>query len=346
MKRKHFLGSLLGSPLLTKATMLPDYIQKSPDTDDPVWRIPPYLKPGDTIGITCPAGFMTLEEIQPALTVMKSWGFNMRIGKTVGLRNFTFGGTDAERLSDLQQMLDDSTIQAIMCARGGYGCVRIIDQLNWKKFEEKPKWIIGFSDITVLHAQLNHQYHIASIHSKMCNSFPDHPEQLEKGQWESILSIQTALTGHAIDYPVVYDGSNRPGSGRGILAGGNCKTIESLAGSASDLRTDGMILFLEDEGEYLYSIDRMFYNLKRSGKLGKLSGLLIGGFRVKPDDPGEEFGRCIYNIVMDQVAEYDYPVCFNFPVGHQKVNYALKCGVKHELHITEDRVLFREASKA
>ena len=148
---------------------------------------------------------MTQAEIQPAVQTMKSWGFNLRIGKTVGLRNFTFGGTDAERLADLQQMLDDPSIQAIMCARGGYGCVRIIDQLDWQKFAEKPKWIIGFSDITVLHAQLNHRYHIASIHSKMCNSFPDHPEQVEKGQWESILSIRTALTGHPVEYPVVYD---------------------------------------------------------------------------------------------------------------------------------------------
>ena len=342
MKRKHFLGSLLGSPMLAAVTSLPDYDQKPKNIGDPAWRIPPYLKPGDTIGITCPAGFMTLDRNSAGDDTIKSWGYNLRIGKTVGLRDFTLGGTDAERLNDLQQMLDDPAIQAIMCARGGYGCVRIIDQIDWRKFEEKPKWIIGFSDITVLHAQLNHQFHIASIHSKMCNSFPEHPEQAEKGQWESILSIQTALSGRAIGYPVVYDASNRRGSGQGILAGGNCKTIESLAGSASDLRTDGMILFLEDVGEYLYSVDRMFYNLKRSGKLANLNGLLIGGFRVKPDDPGDEFGRSVYNIVMDQVANYRYPVCFNFPVGHQKVNYALKCGVKHELHITEDRVLFRE----
>src|SRR5450432_4572811 len=154
MKRKRFLEFLMGSPLLAVATLQSDPGLKKGIPGDLPWRIPPYLKPGDTIGITCPAGFMTLEEIQPALTVMKSWRFNMRIGKTVGLRNFTFGGTDAERLSDFQQMLDDSTIQAIMCARGGYGCVRIIDQIDWKKFEEKPKWIIGFSDITVLHAQL------------------------------------------------------------------------------------------------------------------------------------------------------------------------------------------------
>jgi muramoyltetrapeptide carboxypeptidase len=343
MKRKSFLGSLLGSPLLAVARFQPGYSPKSAFPDDPVWRIPSYLKPGDTIGITCPAGYMTMAEIQPAVQVMKSWGFNLRIGKTVGLRDFTFGGTDLERLADLQQMLDDPSTQAIMCARGGYGCVRIVDQLNWQKFTEKPKWIIGFSDITVLHAQLNHHYHIASIHSKMCNSFPEHPEQAEKGQWESILSIQTALTGQAVKYPVVYDSSNRRGIGQGILAGGNCKTIESLAGSASDLRTDGMILFLEDAGEYLYSIDRMFYNLNRSGKLANLSGLLIGGFKAKPDDPGDEFGKSVYNIVLEQVASYNYPVCFNFPVGHQKLNYALKCGIRHELHITEDRVVFKEA---
>jgi muramoyltetrapeptide carboxypeptidase len=342
MKRKRFLGSLLASPLLAVATFRTDEGPVKGNPDQPAWRLPPYLKPGDTIGITCPAGFMTLAEIQPAVQVFKSWGFNLRIGKTVGEREFTFGGTDAGRLYDLQQMLDDPSIQAIMCARGGYGCVRIIDQLDFRKFAEKPKWIIGFSDITVIHAQLNHHYHIASIHSKMCNSFPEHPEQAEKGQWESILSIQAALTGRPIEYPVIYDPANRPGLGQGILAGGNLKTIESLAGTASDLRTDGMFLFLEDAGEYLYSIDRMFYNLKRTGKLENLNGLLIGAFRVKPDDPGDEFGKSVYNIVMEQVAGYKYPVCFNFPAGHQKLNYALKCGVKHELNITTDRVIFKE----
>jgi muramoyltetrapeptide carboxypeptidase len=292
------------------------------------WRIPPYLKPGNTVGITCPAGFMTLAELQPAIDTIKSWGFNIRLGKTVGARDFIFGGTDAERLADMQMMLDDPGIQAIMCARGGYGSVRIIDQLDFRKFTENPKWIIGFSDITVFHAELNHHFHIASIHSKMCNSFPDHPEQAEKAQWESILSIQQALTGKPVEYPVIYDPANRAGSGHGILAGGNLKTIESLAGSASDLQTDGTILFLEDVGEYLYSIDRMFYHLKRTGKLENLNGLLIGAFRVKPDDPGDEFGKSIYNIVLDQVSAYKYPVCFNFPVGHVKTNFALKCGVR------------------
>src|SRR5450432_4551317 len=180
MKRKHFLGSLLGSPLLAASTF--DSVSRfNPGaSQDSSFQIPPYLKPGSTIGITCPAGYMTLAEIQPAVQVLKSWGFNLRIGSTVGERDFGFGGTDAERISDMQQMLDDPSIQAIMCARGGYGIVRIIDQLDFRKFVEKPKWIIGFSDITVIHAHLNHNYRIASIHSKMCNSFPEHPELAEK----------------------------------------------------------------------------------------------------------------------------------------------------------------------
>jgi muramoyltetrapeptide carboxypeptidase len=342
MKRKRFLGSLLTGPLLVATAFSKESEQEKRISDELPWRIPPYLKTGDTIGITCPAGFMTLAELQPAIKVIRNWGFNLRIGRTVGERDFIFGGTDAERSADLQQMLDDSNIQAIMCARGGYGCVHIIDLLDFKKFNEKPKWIIGFSDITVIHAHLSHHFHIASIHSKMCNSFPENPAQMEKGQWDSILSIQYALTNKTIEYPVVYDPANRSGTGRGVLAGGNLKTIETLAGSASDLLTEGTILFLEDVGEYLYSIDRMFYNLKRTGKLDKLNGLLIGAFRVKPDDPGDEFGRSIYNIVQQQVAEYKYPVCFNFPVGHQKINYALKCGVVHELKIGDGSVRFGE----
>ena len=175
MKRKRFLGSLLATPLLAVA----DFHSES-EVDKKIiealpWRIPPYLKAGDTIGITCPAGYMTADEIRPALRTMEDWGFRMRLGKTVGKRDFTFGGTDAERLADMQQMLDDPSIQAIMCARGGYGFVHIIDRLDFRRFADKPKWIIGFSDVTVLHAHLNHNYQVASIHSKMCNSFPEFP---------------------------------------------------------------------------------------------------------------------------------------------------------------------------
>jgi len=342
MKRKRFLGTLMGSPLLAVTGIPEANSPKSPSLNEADWRIPPYLKSGDTIGITCPGGYMTAEEIKPALRTMEDWGFRMRVGKTVGERDFTFGGKDAERLADLQQMLDDPSVKAIMCARGGYGCVRIIDQLDFRKFVERPKWIIGFSDVTVIHAHLNHHYRVASIHSKMCNSFPEHPELAENGQWESILSIRSALTGKPIEYPVLYDPGNRQGIAKGILAGGNLKTIENLSGTTSDLLTDGTILFLEDTGEYLYNIDRMFYNLKRSGKLANLSGLLIGAFRVKADDPGDEFGRSIYNIVQEHVSAYRYPVCFNFPVGHQKTNYAVKCGVRYELNISLNSVIFRE----
>jgi muramoyltetrapeptide carboxypeptidase len=342
MKRKQFVGSLLGSPLLLKTDFGQESVKTNFSGAETTFRIPSYLKAGDTIGITCPAGFITAAELEPAVQTLKSWGFNIRIGNTVGARDFGFGGTDMERRNDFQQMLDDSSIQAILCARGGYGFVRIIDDLNFSKFVSKPKWILGFSDVTVLHAHLNHHFRIASVHSKMCNSFPDHPETIEKAQWESILSIKTALTGGPITYPILWDNSNKIGKGTGILAGGNLKTIETLAGTTSDLKTDGAILFLEDTGEYLYSIDRMFYNLKRTGKLDNLRGLLIGEFKIKPDDPGEEFGKSVYNIVLDQVKGFDYPVCFNFPVGHQKINYALKCGQRYELNIQPGTVIFKE----
>jgi muramoyltetrapeptide carboxypeptidase len=343
MKRKHFLSSLLSGPLIPVVSFQP-FSEKQAVlwSGDDLFTLPPYLRPGDTIGITCPAGHMSAEELEPALTALRDWGFKLRLGSTVGKRDFTFGGSDEERAADLQQMLDDPSLQAILCARGGYGCIRIIDKLDFRKFEARPKWIVGFSDITVIHAHLNHNFRIASIHSKMCNSFPYRLEEAEPLQLSSLLSIRTALTGGRVEYPLVPDPANKNGTAVGLLTGGNLKTIETLAGTASDLRTEGMILFVEDVGEYLYSIDRMFYSLKRTGKLERLAALLIGGFRVKPDDEGDEFGRSIYNIVLDHVAAYDYPVCFNFPVGHQKVNFALKCGVKHQLTVSDRQITFKE----
>ena len=343
MKRKHFLSSLLGAPLIPDLSFRSPFgKQMAPEADESLFTIPPYLKAGDTVGITCPAGHISAEELEPAVNALQSWGFKLRLGNTVGKRDFTFGGTDEERAADFQQMLDDPALQAILCARGGYGCIRIIDRLDFKKFTIKPKWIIGFSDITVIHAHLNHNYRIASIHSKMCNSFPYRLNESEPEQLKSILSIREALTGNRVVYPLMPDPGNKNGTGTGMLVGGNLKTIETLAGSASDIRTGGMILFVEDVGEYLYSIDRMFFSLKRTGKLDRLAGLLIGGFRVKEDDPGDEFGRSVYNIVLEHVAAYDYPVCFNFPVGHQKVNFALKCGVQHQLTVNDQEVIFKE----
>ena len=331
MKRKNFLSSLLGM-----GAILPGkgFSGKEDDRESAA-IIPHYLRAGDTIGITSPAGFITRQDIEPAITQLLSWGFKVKIGATIDKRDFGFGGTDDERRDDLQDMLDDPEIRAILCARGGYGIIRIIDRLNFTKLVRHPKWIIGFSDTTVLHSHLNRNFGIASIHSKMCNSFPEIWDKGEPIQKETILSIRDALSGKKMKYSGDTLFSNRKGIASGILVGGNLKTIESLAGTKSDLVTAGKILFVEDTGEYLYSIDRMFWNLKRTGKLAALKGLIIGGFKIKADDPGEEFGKTLYDIVMEKVKKYAYPVCFDFPVGHQKNNFAVKCGIRHKLEVKD-----------
>lgn len=299
-------------------------------------RNPPYLKEGDTIGITSPAGYISLEAIAPSVQLMESWGFKVKIGECVGKRDYTYGGTDQERADDLQQMLDDREVKAIMCARGGYGLVRIVDRLNFSRFERAPKWVIGFSDVTVLHGHINRNCGIATIHSKMCNSFPTDWSSANPVQISTILSIKDALTGKKMDYTAPRALSNRLGSAEGVLVGGNLSIIETLAGSASDLSTYGKLLFLEDTGEELYRLDRMFWNLKRTGKLANLAGLIVGGFKLKVEEPGAEFGKSIYEIVMEKVEEYNYPVCFDFPVGHQVNNFALRCGMKHRLEVRID----------
>ncbi len=332
MNRKRFLSSLFATGISFKALAV------SPHNPDLSIRIPQYLKHGDVVGITSPAGHVTIDELQPAIKQIESWGLKVRLGDTIGKRDFNFGGTDRERAQDFQGMLDDPSIKAVMCARGGYGSVRIIDQLNFSKFLARPKWIIGFSDITVIHCHINSNYKVATLHSKMCNSFPADWLMAEPVQKETIVSIKDAITGVKMKYTALPDVKNRNGIAEGTLTGGNLKTIETLAGSKSEIRTAGKILFVEDTGEYLYGIDRMFWYLKRAGKLSALKGLIIGGFKIKPDDPGEEFGRTLYDIVWEKVKTYKYPVCFDFPVGHQINNYALKCGVLHRLSVTTNGV--------
>ncbi|HKO82424.1 MAG TPA: LD-carboxypeptidase [Chitinophagaceae bacterium] len=346
MKRKDFLSS--ASSLLAAAT-LPRFTEriinssgKDKDEENILPLIPPYLKKGDCIGITSPAGYITFDEIQPSIKLIESWGYKVRIGETIGKRDFTFGGTDEERAKDLQQMLDDKSVKAIMCARGGYGAVRIIDKLKWEKFKIRPKWIIGFSDVTVIHSHINKNLGIASIHSKMCNSFPDDWTKAEPVQIDTINSIQKALSGEKMKYDIDYNARNKPGITMGVLVGGNLKTLESLAASGSDINTAGKILFVEDTGEYMYSIDRMFWNLKRSGKLSQLKGLIVGGFKIKVDTDGDEFGKTLEEVVLEKVKRYDYPVCFDFPVGHQKNNFALKCGVKHKLIVQQHQCTLTE----
>lgn len=339
MKRKSFIQSSVAALTASYLTAL----QKLRDReDDTLFVSPPALKSGDIIGITSPAGYIINQEIQSAVRKMESWGYRIKIGDTIDKRDFTFGGTDEERTKDLQQLLDDPKIKAIMCARGGYGAVRIIDKLNWEKFKAKPKWIIGFSDVTVFHSHLNRNFGIASIHSKMCNSFPDDWSTAEPVQIETIESIQQALSGKKMKYATVPNAQNKPGVADGILIGGNLKMLESLAGTKSDINTSGKILFVEDTGEYMYSVDRMFWNLKRTGKLSQLKGLIIGGFKIKVDEDADDFGRTLHDVVLEKIKEYRYPVCFDFPVGHQKNNYALKCGVKHRLNVSAQEVSLKE----
>lgn len=341
MKRKHFLKALIPAGIVLQ-NPLSISINEEEETANPL-IIPPYLKQGDTIGITSPAGYTTLKDIQPAIDLVQSWGFKIKVGDTIGKRDFTFGGTDEERRTDFQQMINDNAVKAILCARGGYGFVRIIDRIDFSKLKQHPKWMIGFSDITVLHSHINRNVGVATIHSKMCNSFPEDWSKAEPIQIETINSIRDVLKGVKMNYSIVPNEKNRLGIATGTLVGGNLKTLESLAGSSSDIKTAGKILFVEDTGEYMYSIDRMFWNLKRSGKLDHLAALIIGGFKVKPDDdPNEQFGKTLQEIVLEKIKDCNYPVCFDFPVGHQKNNFALKCGVKHKLVITSTQCTLNE----
>lgn len=351
MKRKHFIRSitLAGAafpafPFQSIGEAGKKSNDREQDLSSTAIKMPDYLQSGDTIGITAPAGYILYEEIMPAISEMAAWGLHILTGSTIGKRDYTFAGSDEQRAADLQHMLDNDQLKAIMCARGGYGLIRIIDRLDFTKFIEKPKWLIGFSDATVLLNHLYQSYGIASIHSKMCNSFPDDFSLADAVQQETILSIRDVLFGGQIEYQIPFNNHNRSGIAQGPLIGGNFKTIESLYGSKSAIVPDHTLLFLEDTGEYLYSIDRMFWNLKRSGRLAKLKGLIVGGFKIKPDDPGEEFGKTIEEIVLEKVQDYNYPVCFDFPVGHQKNNFAIKHGVKHTLIVSQETCSLTEST--
>jgi muramoyltetrapeptide carboxypeptidase len=299
--------------------------------------IPPYLKKGDTIGLTCPASYMEMTKAQTCIDTLQNWGYEVMVGKTLGSdSNNYFSGTDEERLNELQAMLDDDGIKAILCGRGGYGLGRIIDKIDFKNFKQKPKWIIGFSDITVLHCHLNSRLKIGSLHAPMAAAF-NH----EGYKNEYVQSLQKALTGKKTKYQCAVDPFNQQGSVTGELVGGNLALLAHLTGTVSDINTINKILFIEDTGEYIYNVDRMFYQLKRSGKLENLAGLVIGSF-TEMKDTIRPFGKNVYEVIHDIVKEYNYPVCFNFPVGHQPENYALKIGVTYKLDVGRNKVKLNE----
>jgi len=300
-------------------------------------KIPPYLKKGDTIGITCPAGYMAKERAQTCIDTLQSWGYEVMVGKTLGSKSKNyFSGNDEQRLNELQAMLDDDSINAILCGRGGYGVSRIIDQLDFTKFKKKPKWIIGFSDITVLHCHLNRQLKIASMHAPMAGAFND-------GGNKSVLikSLQDALIGKQNNYIVRTNKFNKTGKAKGELIGGNLALLVNMIGTKSDIHTKNKILFIEDIGEYIYSVDRMMYQLKRSGKLDNLAGLIIGGF-TDMKDTERPFGKTVYAAINDILSEYNYPICFDFPVSHGKKNVALKVGIDYQLKVESKKVVLSE----
>src|SRR5690606_35681972 len=290
-------------------------------------KTPAYLQKGDTVAMVCTARSFTIDEAQEAVSLFESWGLNIVFGSTIDINANQLGGTDEQRTDDLQRMMDDDTIKAIWIARGGYGTVRIIDKIDFSKFIQNPKWIIGFSDITVLHSHL-HNLGIATLHAIMPYSVP-------KASSEAKETLHKALFNEDYTIEIPSNSSNKTGDAEGLLIGGNLSIIYSLLGSKSSVNTKNKILYLEDLDEYLYHIDRMFYNLKRNGYFDGLNGLIIGGMTDMHDNQ-IPFGYDVQQIVLDICKEYDFPICFDFPAGHIPNNRALKLGTKVSLKVSKE----------
>ncbi len=299
---------------------------------------PPFLKPGSTIGIVATARKLTWDEVEPVIGMLADAGFKVRTGQRMFGAENQYSGSDDDRAADMQRMLDDETVNAILCARGGYGTVRIIDKLDFTEFQKHPKWLCGFSDITVLHAHINQNFGIATLHSSMPLSMKDLAEDHVQ-----ITTLINSLKGELPNYEFASHPLNKNGKMEAEIVGGNLSVLYSVLGSKSDINTDGKILFLEDLDEYLYHIDRMMMNLKRNGKLSKLRGLIIGGMSDMNDN-AIPFGKSAEEIIREAVEEYDYPVCFNFPAGHIDDNRALIFGKKAAVRVTNNGSQFQYVS--
>jgi muramoyltetrapeptide carboxypeptidase len=281
---------------------------------------PPWLKSGDAIGLVAPASYVKAEELARFLAIIDTWGLKAIQGKNLFRRKNSFAGNDEQRAFDFQQMLDNPSVKAILCARGGYGTLRIVDKLQFTAFKKNPKWIVGCSDITVLHTLMQKNLDTESLHAIM-------PRHISAGKKDlsSLDSLKDALFGNLEEYTLKPDRHNRTGEASGILVGGNLSVLYSMRGTQLDIDTAGNILFLEDVGEYLYHIDRMILNLKISGKLKDLKGLIIGGMSgMKVSDSG--FRKTAYDVIREAVEEYSYPLMFGFPAGHMRPNLTLILG--------------------
>ncbi len=294
---------------------------------------PMYLKSGDTVAIVAPSGVLQNREseIKQAEVLLKSWGLHVVKGKHIFNQNGHFAGTDAERAEDFQSAMDDPKIKAIWCARGGYGTVRILDRLDYTRIKQSPKWLLGYSDITALHNQF-HNLGLETIHTMMCTSLSDDPNEIK----QTIDTFKDAIFGKPLSYTLGGSTYNKPGTVTAPLVGGNLTMLHTMLGSETSIDTSGKILFIEEIGEYAYHIDRMLQSLKRAGYFENCKGLLVGDI-TKVRKNTTEFGRTIEEIILDAVAEYNFPVAFNMPAGHEKDNRALILGRKVQLTVAKDQ---------
>lgn len=294
---------------------------------------PPFLKPGDKIGIVSPSGKIEQGKLDNAIGIFREWGLDVVTGRNVYSCYNQFGGSDDQRVTDLQSMLDDESVNAVVCSRGGYGTVRIIDRIDFRRFVEHPKWIVGYSDITVLHSHINNLFGIETIHSPMAAEMA--PGRKEPPSGLSLQLLKETLFGKIPVYDLPVHPLSVKGEAVGIVAGGNLSVLCSLSGSLSEINFHEKILFIEDVGEYLYHIDRMMWTLLRSGVLELVSGLIIGGM-TDMNDNKVPFGFNAEEIISQAVSGYKYPVCFGFPAGHQSANLPLILGRQALLRVGDD----------
>lgn len=296
-------------------------------------RTPPFLKTGDKVGIIATARKVTHEEVEPAIRIFESWGLEVVEGKHLYDESHQLAGSDKARAADMQQMLDDIAIKAIFCARGGYGTVRIIDKLDFSAFKKNPKWIVGYSDITVLHSHVHKHCDVETLHAVMPLNFPkDGSENI------STAGLRNCLFGETPVYSRHPGLGSRSGHVQGMVVGGNLSILYSLRGTPDDIDAEGKILFIEDLDEYLYHIDRMLMNLKRGGMLNKLAGLIVGGMTEMRDNT-VPFGKTAEEIISSAIADYNYPVWFGFPAGHTAENQPLILGRQAILSVGEQAEL-------
>lgn len=287
---------------------------------------PSYLQKGDTVAIVSTARKIISDKIISAIKLLEKWGLQVIIGETIGSEENQFAASDEKRIADFQQQLDNPKVKVIWCARGGYGTVRLIDKLDFSAFKKHPKWIVGYSDITVLHSHI-HNFGIETLHATM-------PINLENNSQQSLESLKKSLFGKNLTYEIPADEKNKLGNASGELVGGNLSVLYSLTGSNSSIKTDGKVLFIEDLDEYLYHIDRMCINLKRNGYFENLKGLVVGGMTDMHDNE-IPFGKTAEEIILDCVSEFDFPVIFNFPAGHLDDNRTMIFGRKVTLEVGE-----------